>query len=204
MAECGERYEDLVRAADERSPSKPCTGLWCNEDDAENWQSQVDHIFGLVRAAWNDLHDAESAPRPRLETTRNTVEAFEQQYATLPEPSVWMAFGAAGAGETVAAMIACAQQGVCALDLLNTQLEELGKTPLQVGPSNPKPTNLFGDKEGETNTWVWVGVGAGVLAVAGVAAFVVFRRREQAMVILPTPTTTTTTPANQAPEANAA
>lgn len=155
---CGANYLHLVQAAGgltkqfphgEMAPGTGIPSLWCSEPQAQAWAAQAKHIFGLVRAAWDALMAAENKARDWTQTTavRASVTAYEKDYADLPAPSFWMAFGLGGCADAVARMIANIENGACQLDLLNRALQNVGAGVVP-GPFAPPPGTGFFDVQG--------------------------------------------------------
>lgn len=175
---CGLAYTDLVRATGGRTeqypngqliPESGLPSLWCNQTDAEAWAAQAGAVFKLVRGAWNALMKAENEANDwtHTEALRASVTAYDQEYESLPEPSLWMAFGAGGCSKAVAAMIANIKNGACQLELLNRALQERG-AGIVPAPA-PGPTDGGG-------VAAFFG-GAGTALVVGALVFLLASRR---------------------------
>ncbi len=170
---CGAGYASLVRAPGGRTeqypqgqlyPGSGIPSIWCNQPDAQAWAAQTAHVFKLVRAAWNSLMAAENENQ-NWDASRSlsaAVTAYDEQYAELPEPSVWMVFGGGGCSEVVAKMIANIKNGACQLDLLNRALAASGGGVIPI-PDVPIP-----DAGGGGGAFALGGV-AGIALAVGVA-----------------------------------
>ena len=167
---CGEDYVHLLTNSLGSTPEEPCTGWWCNEPDVTSWSAQVDVVFDLQRTAWNKLRTLEekAGDHALSEDLRDQVELYERGYDSLPDPSGWMVFGAAGALEAATKMSQNVVAGACVLDLLNQSIEQSGGTAIEAGI-----------KKKPASKWWWVlGIGAGVLLVGGggVATYYILRK----------------------------
>ena len=112
---CGDRYSHLLRAGGKTADDP--LGMWCSEPDAELWYGQARHVFGLVRSAWNALMrvENEKGEHPHTDAIRTGMEAYESQFDELPEPSIFMAFGAWDCAEAVQQYTGNLRVGACLL-----------------------------------------------------------------------------------------
>lgn len=160
MAECGADYAHLLTIPGGYDVEDPC-GWWCNEPVVSAWDTQATHVYSLYLTAWNRLIRAEreaGGDHSVSDAIIDQLELYDAEYAALPEPSGWMAFGAAGAQEAATAMATNVSAGACALDLVNRALEEVGGVPIEAGVTH---------KPGLSTGWkIAIGVGA-VVAVGG-------------------------------------
>lgn len=164
-AGCGASYADsLYNAGGGRTMDDPFDKPWCGQTDTEAWKAQADYVAGLVRAAWNALMARANAAREWTETTRldASVTAYENEHATLPEPSFFHALGAGGCAGDAAAMQSNIRNGACQLEQLNTALARMGGSPIDV-PYTPPP---------EPSPLPWA-IGGGI-ALAALVALAIF------------------------------
>lgn len=176
---CGDKYRWLLRAGGGRTIDKPYR-KWCNEVDAKAWHAQAGKVFGLQRAAWNALMRAEKERAEGHEGTdrlRADTTAYEDDYDTLPPPSMWMAFGFANCAEVVHRYTANLEHGICVLENLNAALAEYEISPVGSGGG--------GGSKSRTAAWV-VGsiLAAGVL---GAGVTVALRSRSRTALAEATP-----------------
>lgn len=176
MAECGASYAHLLTAAGGRDPENMCTGLWCNEVDCDTWQAIADGAYGLYIAAWNKCFEVNNA---RAEELRAQAEEYEAAYAEVENTcSVFMAFGAAGANEAVAKLIAATQKGLCVMELLNQGIKDAGGEHIHTPLGNPKPSGGLFSGEPSSPVWKWAAIGLGAVAVVGIGVYAYGRAAE--------------------------
>jgi len=112
--------------------------MWCSEPDAELWYGQARHVSGLVRSAWNALVKIETDKGESTHTTalETPTTAYETGFDALPEPSVFMAFGAFDCAEAVQQYIGNIRQGACVLEQLNAALQSYGAGEVDPGAAD--------------------------------------------------------------------
>jgi len=161
-AGCGERYAHLVVNAAGGTPQQP-TGWkpWASDADVNAWLATAAEIFAKVRQRWNALMDAENQTGDHTGSrgVRAFVDAYERSYAALPaEQSVSF-----NDFEAIAKIIANAQQGACALELLDAASARTPGAPQMPVPYQPPPPkgggffDFFGNL-GDMLPWI-VGIG---------------------------------------------
>lgn len=166
---CGDKYTHLLKASGGRTTDEPFSS-WCNEADAEAWFAQATYVHKLQVQAWNALMKLENDRDawPKTDAIKPAAEAYDSTFQSLPEPSAWMAFGAAGCAEAIGEMIANLRQGACILEQLNDAIEGYGSTGIDPGASGGT---------GGGGGWAWWVVGGVVAAgvVGGLAYYATTR-----------------------------
>jgi hypothetical protein len=143
---CGDEHAKiLLRAADNRDADSPCGGgVWCGSADVAAWGAQEQHVFNLVRKAWNALKAEEhkTADYHRSDELHSSVQAYEEAHAALPDEDEYLgvsyAFGGFGnAEEAIQAFLNSISRGACQLELLEAALADAGGKPIYTGPGLP-------------------------------------------------------------------
>jgi hypothetical protein len=165
---CGDKYASMLTVhgwgIDNPTGGKP----WASEADVQAWRGVATTVFGAVRERWNSLMRFENARKDwtQTEALREYVENYEREYANLPDTSWWVV---AGADSDLERVLANAQVGVCALQLLTDAMahENLPELPV---PTRPDAKKLIPPS---------VGAGFGVAIAVAVVGGLYFLSRDK-------------------------
>lgn len=188
-AECGSRYLHLVNNGVGGTLKSPCRGesgvqIYCSDTDVNAWLASADHMFALVRTAWNAVAVANPAAAAAL---RPSVTRYEEEFCEADDKGVctkillpggsWNPItGFAWNAQAAIKIAAHVANGACQLEQLNDALQSAGVKPENVPI---QPAGGGGGSIPDAAGGILGGLGSWALGAAAIAGVVMLLRSER-------------------------